>query len=40
MGNENTNELNVTSEDKKNIDSETYTEEKPTKDIAESKENI
>lgn len=37
---ENTNKLNVTSEDKKNIDSETSTEEMPTKDISESKENI
>ena len=37
---ENTNELNVTSEDKKNIDSEATSKEMPTKDISESKENI
>ena len=37
---ENTNELNVTSEDKKNIDSETSTEEKPVKEDSDSKENI
>ena len=37
---ENTNELNVTSEDKKNIDSEATSKEMPTKDSSESKENI
>ena len=37
---ENTNKLNVTSEDKKNIDSETSTEEKPVKANSDSKENI
>ena len=37
---ENTNELNNSIEDKKNIDSEATSKEMPTKDISESKENI
>jgi hypothetical protein len=37
---ENTNELNYSIEDKKNIDSEATSKEMPTKDISESKENI
>ena len=37
---ENTNKLNNSIEDKKNIDSEATSKEMPTKDISESKENI